>query len=187
MARVETVVTGVAGSPYYFVGHFDALSGSADQMVDAWHTFVTGSTDGTSDLLPAGSNADTNGTLNLINPTTGDVVGQLLGTTRSSGGVRTDPKLPPSNQILTHWRTGIYAGGREIRGKTFRSPCYESDSAANGQLDAAVAVGYRSLAIDLIDDANTTFVIWSKKNGQWQPPLSATIWQQFAVLRSRRD
>lgn len=187
MARVETIVTGVPGAPYYIRGHFDALDSDPDDMIAAWHTFNTGGVGATTTNFPTGASIVTSGVINLVDPATDSVVGVLSGSSISSGGTGTSPLAPLASQVLTNWRTGIYVGGREVRGKHFRPLITENVVADNGTLDATAAVAYRALAIALIDNADTRFVVYSKKQGRWEVVNNATIWQQLAVMRSRRD
>lgn len=183
LRRVRTIVTGVAGSPYYLVGYFSAESGTAQDCVDAWSDFVIG---------PAvngklGSTWTTEGEVELVNPVTGDTIGledavgiDVLGTTDYD-------LLPTSNQALVRWRTGNYVAGREVRGRT-NLPLQSVGSIDDaGNLNSTVINGYRTRAATLIDDPATVHVIWSKKNGLWWATQTASVWEKLSVLRSRRD
>ena len=187
MAKVQTVLTGVAGSPYYMNGYFDLTVGTAQDMIDAWHTFVVGAIGSDTSNYPTGALIRTDGTLQVVNPVDGAVEALVTGAPQTSGGIGTGPVLPPSNQALVRWRTGIYVDRREVRGRTNIPAQFEAASTVLGQVEPAYINGYTDRGQTLIDDENTNFVVWSKKNGQWQPAVTASCWEQFAILRSRRD
>lgn len=187
MARVESVLTGVPGSPYYSRAYFDALAGTPDDMIAAWHNFVTVGGGGSSVSLPTGAVVTTGGTLEVVNPVSGEVEGVLLGSTSVTTGTGTQDLAPTATQILTHWRTGVYAGGREIRGKHFRPLVAKGDVNVDGGVTGGALVAYNALADTLIDDEDTVFAIYSPSRARWEPAVTGQVWSQFAVLRSRRD
>lgn len=187
MMRVQTVVSGVAGSPYYLNGFFDALNTEPQDAIDAWHTFVTAGGGGTVNSYPTGAVITTSGTLDLIDPTDGGIVGQQFGATETSLGGAQGQFLPAANQVLVHWRTGIYVNRRELRGRT-NIPCIsEAGSTNSGQVEPSVITAYNALGNALISNPDCVFIVWSKKNGEWREVFAAQTWDQFAVLRSRRD
>lgn len=187
MLRVRTVLTGVAGSPYYMTGYFDAQTGTPTQAITAWHTFISGGGGATSGGIPSGARVETLGEVQLVNPVNGDVTGAVVGTPAVTTGTGVGPFLPPANQLVVRWRTGIYESGREIRGKTFIPSRLESESTATGQVETAATTAFNSLASALIANALVDLVVWSRKYGQWALVSSGSTWNQFGVLRSRRD
>lgn len=187
LRRVEVQVTGVAGSPYYIVGYFTADSGTTNQCITAWMTFVAGVTSGSSIAWPSGALITAQDVVQLVDPATGQPVGTEVGTALSVTGTGTGQMMSPATQILTEWHTNNYLNGREVRGRT-NHPCVRAaDATTSGAPSGATISGWNSAASALIGDANTVFVIWSKKNGQWFAAESGSTWNKFSVLRSRRD
>lgn len=187
MYRVQTVVTGVAGSPYYIVGYFDSSAGGAQSASEAWHTFITGSTTGTANGFPLGSQVRTEPEVQSVNPVDGAILGIAVAPAIVQSGANPGQRLPPSNQILVRWRTGVYIDRREVRGRT-NLPCgFEEDSTADGTLPVELQLAYGVRALGLVGNEAARHVIWSKKNGAWQETTTASVWGQFSILRSRRD
>lgn len=187
MRKVVTTVTGVEGSPYYIVGYFDANEGTTAQVGEAWHLFITGSTSGSAAGFPTGSTIRTDSEIAVIDPTDGAVLEVQNGVTISQIGANTGARTPPATQMLMRWRTGNYVNRREVRGRT-NLPCVmEEASTEDGKPEPSVITGLESRADALIDNADVSHVVWSKKNGVWWATSSASLWDQFSVLRSRRD
>lgn len=185
--RVRSIVTGVAGSPYYVTGYFTADTGTATQCITAWHTFITGVASGPAGGFPVGSSVRTDAEVQVVDPVTGNVVATEIGGTILSTGSSASPLLPKANQFLIRWRTGNFVGGREVRGKTFLPLPSETASTDAGLVEAATLVALSGRAGQLISNADTVFVVWSRKNGLWWAASNGSCWEQFAILRSRRD
>lgn len=183
MYRLVTTVTGVAGSPYYMVGYFEAEPGQENNIITAWHLFCVPA----SSALPVGATATTSGLIDVVNPVSGDTVGVQQTTDYTTGGTYAGETVPRASQVLVRWRTGVYVGGREIRGRT-NIPLVEIGAIGpNGGLDGAFLSVFNERAEDLVNDPASSFVIWSKKNGRHEPVVLGSTWSQFSVLTSRRD
>lgn len=183
MRRVRTIVTGVAGSPYYLVGYFDAQEGTAADCVLAWSNFCLPTP---ADGLE-GSVWETQGVTEIVDPVSGNVTGIDSTATIFKTGDTEYQTLPPSNQCLIRWRTGNYVAGREVRGRT-NLPLQSKDSAdTDGKVAGFVANAYTTRAQLLVDNADITHVVWSKKNGVWWATESGSCWTEFSILRTRRD
>lgn len=183
MLRVRTVVTGVAGSPYYLVGYFEDLTDNEQQCVDAWAAFTSAAAAN----QPTGSNWLTEGDVEVVDPITGDTIGVrgadqvlVLGSTNL-------PLLPPASQALIRWRTGVYVGGREIRGRTNMPLQFQDNATSGGTVKGSVQTFYKERADTLVNQITAEHVVWSKTNGRWERTVTASVWDQFSVLRSRRD
>jgi hypothetical protein len=184
LRKVTTVVTGVAGSPYYVSGYFLAATGTATNCIRGWHAFVTGDS---ATARISGSRWDTGPLVDLIDSATGDLQDRETGTADGFTGLSTAATLPMANQYLVRWRTGQFAGGRELTGHTNIPIVLQSDSTDRGVLTPAAQTALTTRATSMINDVNTTFVIWSRKNGTAATVTTATVPTKFAILRSRRD
>lgn len=187
MYRIETQLTGEAGTPYYMVGYFAATIGAADDAHKAWHAFVLRDASNSGGAYPSGVVIRTQPEIPLVNPVDGAVLEVQTTAARETVGSGSGPFLPPSNQILVRWRTGNYVNRREVRGRTNCPYPAEDISTTRGRVESGMVSLVNQWANTLITDASSNFVVWSKKNGEWQSVISGSTWDQFAVLRSRRD
>lgn len=187
MRRIESVLTGVAGSPYYFVGYFADGEGTDAECLTAWHEFVNRGPASEGGSLPAGAVLTTNSEIPIVNPVDGAVLEVRVTPSLVSTGTNTGDFLPPANQFLVRWRTGNYENRREVRGRTNIGPCPEDSTDGDGNLLPTVVSFLNNQANALISNPAITHVVWSKKNGLWWATQSASTWTQYAVLRSRRD
>lgn len=109
------------------------------------------------------------------------VVQQVTGT--SSQGA-----LPQASQGLVRWGTGEVVNGRRLNGKTYIAGLTNS-AKTDGRVDGSVRTLLQNAANGLMDALQPTMsmVTWSRKNGVIHLVNSASVWSEFAVLRSRRD
>ena len=178
------VITGVTGAPYYsnfyWGGDTEGEAEAARDAAEAFWTSLVG------DVYTAALGT-LQGDVAQVDPVTGNTTAVFAGADRTidfGGGA------PQSwaTQGLIRWRTGVYANGREIRGRTF-IPAVPTEMNGNGapntpyinELTAAVA------ALMALQTAAGDLVVWSRANGSSPSVVSGTPWNQFAVLRSRRD
>lgn len=182
--RVQTVVTGVAGSPYYVTGTFTSEDGTASNVISTWHTFVTG---GIGTDTPPGAIYQTGPTVDLIDEVTGDLTGRESGTVQTITMSGTAFAAPPTTQSLVRWRTNVFRNGREVIGRTFLPNVRAGDVAASGVMLAARQTQLQTRAAAAINDASTVMLVWSRKSQSSVVISSAEVPTKFAVLRSRRD
>jgi hypothetical protein len=111
-----------------------------------------------------------------------------FGTTPATGtGAQSGNMTPPAVQALAQWRTGHYVNYREIRGRTYIPGMVSVNINANGQLATTFSTAFQSACNTLIGQTGAHLAVWSKR---WADPyqvISGQPWEQFAVLRSRRD
>lgn len=127
-----------------------------------------------------------------IDEATGDVISIVtLGSPPSPvTGTSAGEPLPPASQGLIQWRTSGVVANRRVRGRTFLPALGEGGS----------TLGVPSSGtITLVEDACAAFLslasqpmVWSRpvdgvRPGSMHDVQSATMWTQWAVLRSRRD
>lgn len=178
--RVRTVFTGVAGTPWYSNLYFGDTSLPADAhaaVVDFWaligpyiHTSVDWTVESEVTVL----------SILTGQPTSQTSVGAISG-----GGTASGQPLPWATQGLLRARTEAYANGRNVRGRIF-IPGLTEDAQSQGRPEPAVGPLMVTAAEQLLL-TDATWVVWSRKN-QIQPEVtSVDFWQEWAVLRSRRD
>lgn len=180
MLRIRTIFTGVAGTPYYSNLYFDSVSDAAQVNTDAvaawWNDLEDFMVTGLSWVVqPEVTEMDEDGTITGLFPVT----------QRSGGGVGAGEGLPLANQALMRLNTGAYVGGRQIRGRIFIPGIIESASVSG--VPSAGLITAANTGIAELDAESSGFSVWSKKNGSIHNVTSGSLWNQFAVLRSRRD
>lgn len=175
--------TGVTGSPWVGTAYMSALgSGTVQQAATAVGNFW-----GAADSLMEVSVSWTMlADVEALDPATGQVTGVSQVTPPTGGGVAATTGLPVATQALVRWRTGVYIGGREVRGRWF-IPGLATSANNDGAPSSTVLSTLNTAASTLISDPNSELCMWSRKNGQVEAVTSGTTWSQFAVLRSRRD
>lgn len=183
MYRVRTVFTGVAGSPYYSNLYFTQEGGTAAQARAAVNTFW----EANKALITSNLKWSIENEVPLVDQVSGDVVGvDSDATSYVSQGTRSDTPIPYSNQVLARLRTGVYLGGKEIRGRIFIPGFTQISQNSDGVIGSAAA-GVATNLNALIANANAQLVVWAKSKGTYAVVNSGSVWNQFAVLRSRRD
>ena len=184
VARVRTLWTGVAGSPAYSNFFFDATSTDAGvyqaQVLEMW---VAGRAALRSGLTIAMVNP-----IPIIDVATGEVVDVAVGDGGSTTGTDTGDALPPANALLARMHTGVFVGGREIRGRCF-VPYFTEASNSGGQPSSATVSGWNGLFTDLqaIDNANGAMTVYSRAHARAEYISAFDVWNQWGSVRSRRD
>lgn len=180
MLRVRTVWSGVAGQPYYTNMYFDTSPGTAEGAVDAVAAFWTAC----GDVIQNGVRWTVEG--EVLDITTNGTITGVVSVDGATGlGEVAGNFLPTANQLLVQLRTGAYAGNRAIRGRIFIPGQTENNTSGGDP-----STGARQVAQDAAEDliaGSPGFGVWSRKNGLIVGVTSASVWNKYAVLRSRRD
>lgn len=96
--------------------------------------------------------------------------------------------VPDATQALIQWRTGVIVGSRFVRGRTFL-PGLASGNLQGGNLIPSGASVILAAATALAA-SSADLRVWhrpiSGSGGSSQKVTSATVWNEFAVLRRRR-
>lgn len=182
MLRVTTRFTGVPGSPYYSTMYFDGDDQTAaDNAADAVDTFWAAADGVMTDTIDWERLAE----VEEVDVSSGHVIGVFQTIPGAGSGASGNERLSGVMQALIRWRTGVYLGGREIRGRTF-IPGMVQDSNDAGVLTGTVRDALSGYAAGLIADANSTLVCYSPTHSAQATVLTGTCWSEYAVLRSRR-
>lgn len=184
MLRVRSLFTGVPGSPYYSNLFFDGeLSTDAAAAQDAVNDFFS-----TVMVLCAPPIVvQVEPFVASVDPATGDVVGGFTTPPQPQiGGTGAGSPIPPSSQMLAQLRTGVYAGGREIRGK-FNLPYVTEEQNVGAGVPAPGAQAALLAGFNTMLASGPDLLVFSRKNGSAPAVSSVTISNKWAVLRSRRD
>lgn len=107
-----------------------------------------------------------------------------------TGGV-SGQACPRASQALIRWQTEGIANNRVIKGRTFVPGVPAAALTDAGGLSADVVTQFTGVANTLIDNLVDQLVVWSRPRpgvpGSEHRVTSASVWDQLAVLTSRRD
>jgi hypothetical protein len=184
VARVRSVFTGVAGSPAYVNTYFDADSTSAGAYQAAMLIFWGD----LQNAIRADANVEMLNPIPIVSSLTGQVVDVAVGDGGTVDFADSADPLPTANQLLVQLHTGVFVGGREIRGRMFIP--YMTEAANTGGKTTSAAKNAVTDALDDMNDishANGAFVVYSPTHHRFEYVSGYTVWDQWAVMRSRRD
>lgn len=180
--RVRTVFSGPAGSPYLSTLYFEAGGNTETGANAAVGTFWNSIDSQMHNSVSWSTEAE----VTEIDEVTGNPVAVFPVTPVTGVGALSGELLPRVSQGLIRFRTGVFVGGREVRGRCF-VPGLDTGTNDGGVLLPATITALNNAAAALISDSNSVFAIWSRKNGVEHPAVTGSTWNQFASLRSRRD
>lgn len=180
--RFRVVWTGVAGTPAYSNFYFINGGAGINAQGAALRSMIFNGRSMFLDNVTANFEPD----VPTIDSVTGDIQYSAVSPLDPVTGVNTDDPLPPATQILVRMGTGQYQNGRELRGRWF-VPYIGRNLVTNGQLDPLTVTSINNFVSPLIIGSSNTWCVWSRKTGAVAAVESVSTWNQFAVLRSRRD
>lgn len=185
MIRITTDFAGMPGTPYYstlyFQGETQAAATAAAAQANAFW-------EGVDNVMSTGLTWNVQDDAEVVNPATGQVTGIFAVSGLSGAGEDPADEMPGNVQGLMRWRTGVYIGGREVRGRTFiPSP---TEAANNGGFPSAAYITALTNAVTqmrLVETPGSEQVIWSPTKGVAHLVSAEIPWTNWATLRSRRD
>lgn len=113
-------------------------------------------------------------------------------------GTASGDSVAKSSMVLIRWVTADIVDNRVVKGRTYIPGALSTMITSNGGVESALRTDVLNAAEALIAGTGGTLSVWHrpKSNGA-SPPVysggsshlvtSASVWDQFAVLRSRRD
>lgn len=195
--RVQTIFTGVSGSPWYSNLFFGTAAGdpealAASNLVQAFWTDLRS-------LIKENIVCTVQPDVYEIDPFTGTIEGITNVPQTPLVCLGAQDMLPPSAQALGTLRTGVYRYGRPVIGKMFL-PGFTELSLLNGTLTATAQATVQGALDDLVAGVpgSAELVVYSRpkflggdppvsRPGAASTVVSASVPAKFAVLRSRRD
>jgi len=181
--RVTTTISGGQSAPYFNRLHFDDFNGdqtSADAAVATVRQFWVLVAPSMSNTLSIQIDPE----VFLVNNGTGEPEAVFVTTAAAVTGGNAGDRLPSLNQLLVQFRTGVFVGGREVRGRMF-IPGLAEDNNTLGRPSAGVRTLVANAAqAELVE--NTPAVGILGMNG-FTEATSATVWNEWAYLTTRRD
>nr|CRY97464.1 hypothetical protein [uncultured prokaryote] len=178
--KVQCIVTGVAGAPYYITGYFDKLVHDAESAQAAWVSLLAPSGGG----IPTGATFTFDGSIETVGPD-GTIVSVDNIASVTVTGSKTSDRAPAECQILFRWKTGVYPSGRQVQGRTNWPFVYTADLDPAGNLKSTTITAWNSTINSFLGAGG--FVVRSAKNDKFYDVDAYSVWNKTAVLRSRRD
>jgi hypothetical protein len=205
MFRVRTVFTGAAGAPYYSNLYFLGPAGQqgvVTAVLNMWTDLVT--------FIANDLTMTVEGETAEIDPASGDLTGFTALNGGTVQGSNTGARLSRATQGLVQFRTDGIVNSRRVRGRMFvPGVCVSSNSdgePTTGYISGVLAAYNNRLQAIAIRDTNP-HVIWARPyvppepgdiapNDPTPPPPrdgsahivnAASVWNEWAIQRSRRD
>lgn len=178
--RIRTVLTGVAGSPYLSTVFLDdEVIINPSDAIDAVGDFWTALRPFLDNNMLATVQSEV---LLFNNPR--EVASVSEGAAVAVQMSNVSNATPPATQGLIRWRTGTFSGNRRVQGRTFIPGVTEEQVTALGRPDGDFFTAMRTAGQALITAGLT---VPSRRLNAFARATIASPWDQFAVLRSRRD
>ena len=119
-----------------------------------------------------------------IDSNTGQISGSWTsGTTTTIPGVGSAARVNSATQVLIQLRTDLILNGRHLRGRIFM-PGLALNGIVNAKLDPTVLTNVQTAAATM---AIGRLCVYSTTHKEFATVTAVTVWDQLAVLRSRRD
>lgn len=168
--------------------YFNDAAGTAQDACDALDAFWAD----VINTVKSGNSVQINPQVLGLDETDGSLNGQTIVTPAGPhNGTNSGEPLPPASQMLLRWFTPQVANNRLIRGHWFLPAQTDGANTSAGQVDPGTIAAVVGSMQDLIDDADSQLAIWHRPNGSSAGSVgavdSAGVWNEWAVLRSRRD
>jgi len=106
-------------------------------------------------------------------------------------GTRTGEPVAKATMALIRWNTADIVNNRVVKGRTYIPGSESSQISPTGGVDAAHRTDINNAAAALIAGSGGTLSVWHRPvegaGGSSHLVTSSSVWDQWAVLRSRRD
>jgi hypothetical protein len=182
--ELRSVWAGVAGAPYYTtLRAFHGNDLTAEAFSDAWDTALTARAVD----FPSFMSVVIQPELRLIDSVTGDLIGTEVTTGNTFAGSSSGDPLPRASQALIKWSTSQIVAGRRLRGRTFLPTVIESFNTSAGKVDASLISAWATVLSSFITACQGELCVWSRTHGTVASVTAGVLWDEWAVLRSRRD
>ena len=182
--ELQTIWVGVAGAPYYTtLRAFHGNDLTPQAFSDAWDAALTARNVD----FPTAITANIQAELRLIDSVTGTLTGTEVTTPNTVTGASSGDSLPRASQGLIRWSTPAIVAGRRLRGRTFLPCIIVSFNTVGGKVDASLIGAWQTVLDAFIADCEGELCVWSPTHGSVSSVSGASLWSEWAVMRSRRD
>jgi hypothetical protein len=180
--RLQVVTSGFLGGPAYnnFYSNGAGNTASTD-LVEA----VSNLFEAFKSQLANDTQVACDGSVETFDPTTGQTQAVQSYTGFTKAGTWGTAEIVRGACVVLQWRTNVYLGGREVRGRSFISGLGAIEDNVGNVSSTALAV-FESAA-DTYASEFTQAAVWSPTNGQGVNILTGTVRPSFGLMRTRRD
>ena len=189
----NTLTIGAAGPQCLLTTYWDSTGAAVGALATEAMARVRAAWAALANAIPSSSTLSFDPLLDEIEESNGNIVGQVAGTLPAAVTfTNANDPLPYQTQALVRLDTGVYIGGRRLKGRIFIPGASEDRNTAGAPI-AAYLTQLNSFATAL----GTTVVtpmnqrVWHRPvngfGGLSQPVISRTVSGQWAVLKSRRS
>lgn len=182
MYRVRTSATGIQGGNWVSTMYFNSAAGTPAQAHAAVVAFWTA----VKTQVSTNVQMVTEGDVFTIDSATGNTLAVTAVAPVATLGTAAGTPIAAASQGLVRLLTGVYVGGRQIRGRLFVWGPITS-ALLNGGSSVAYRAAIDAACATLVATANADWVVYSRKNGVFSTITSAVTWTDLGVMRSRRD
>jgi len=192
--RVRTLLTGVAGSPWYSNIYFDADGVTPDAAAnvvsvdDMWTAVISNIANDISWVVE--------GNVSVLDETDGKLIDVESVTQGTGTGTSSGDMLPFTTQGLIQLQTSTFINGRRVRGRVF-VPGLTEDASTNGVPISGMVTNLIAAGNALWDSDTSGALVWARpfagsetveaRAGSKAPITAVAAWNKWAVMRSRRD
>jgi len=183
MFRVRTAITGGPGGSELNTLYFGStLTLTAQHAADATRAFWYA----ISNKIHTAYTMQVEPEVTEIADFTGHPIGVHTTVTAPVPGTDSGQPLPPATQGLVKFQTGIYYNGRQLQGKLYVPGPTENLNTTGVPLPVYIT-DIAAAATTMIADPNSDLLVFSRKNLNANGVTGASVWSQWAILKSRRS
>lgn len=189
MLKVESVLTGFAGSPYYTRLFFDRV-GAADATTVASNVraFWLAMAGGGTPILTGGGTITVLPEVTDYSVSTGQPQAVYVVDPGAPVALGSGTTVPRATQGLIRLNTDIYRAGRRVRGKIFVPCIAASNNTTAGRPGTSAQTAMESAASTLLSSGLAVYTRPREGvSGAIAEVTGVDAWSEWAVLRSRRD
>jgi hypothetical protein len=181
--RVRTALTGGAGGPQVNTLYFSSFPGRTAEAASAaagvlWSALRF--------VMSGEYSFATEADVYTMNDGTGEITGVTTTTVTTDVGEASGDPLPWMTQGLIRWNTGLYVGGRLVKGRVFIPGATEGLS-TGGIPDASYTNSVQAAIDALLADTTAELMVWSQKNTDTYPVIGGSPGTMWSYLSSRRS
>lgn len=196
--RCRAVLSGWSGAPALYTAYFSpgTAGGSVADATDCLAR-VRGFWNAMTAQLPAAVQITTAPTVDVLEASTGELVGQYASSAPPTvvTGTSVAEFYAPGNYALLQINTLGFRNGRKVRGRSFIGPITEAgvtSGVANSTLTSLVSASAAAQLTPSSPATASAMVVWSRpsrggSNGATNVVISFACPSKLAMLRSRRD
>lgn len=162
--------------------HWDADLSEAQNAADA----ATAWWDEINDRFANAQSMRVDPEVHLVDESTGQTIGTTTVTTASVAGTAGAVQVPQPSMVLVRWRTGAFVNGREIRGRTFLPGLSSAEVTSGGEVSANTITDVNNSVTFILADT-PDLAVYSPSYATASAVTSGSCWNEFAVMRSRRE